>query len=372
MSEETQPDTDRVVVVRDGVAFRGWTSFSTTESIENCVSTFELEITGVYVAAATALREDQDVQIRLGDDVLIAGVIDEVAIGGDADGLTVKVTGRSNTRDVVDCSSPLGNKSGLTLLGLVRWLVADYPIEVVDEAGVGGKIIRSWCAEEGESIFDAIDRLGRDHAFMVTDDPQGRLVLTRAGAGGTASWGIARGEGFLSGDVTRSCADRFSVYEIRGQEVSDLDVSVDVLGGAEDVAMRRFRKLIVRPERGLSGGDAALRARWEATTRAAKALEATYKLRGFRQRDGSLWRKNQTVQVVDPLCGIAGAELLVVEVTRSLSAEDGRVTVLKLAPPEAYTPQPAKVDVKGYAYEEPELTDPGELGADDLGIEGDL
>lgn len=372
MSEETTPDSDRVVVVRDGLAFRGWTGFATVESIENAVSTFELEISGVYVAAAAALREDQDVQIYLGEDLLIDGVIDDVSIGGDAESLTVKVSGRSDTRDVVDCSAPLGAKNGLTLLALVRWLVADYQIPVVDEAGVGGKIVRSWRAEEGESIFDALDRLGRDHAFMVTDDTAGRLVLTRAGKGGNATDGIARGTaGFLSGDVTRSCAERYSHYEVRGQEVSDADVAVDVLGGAEDVALKRFRRLIVRPERGLSGGDAALRARWEATTRAAKALEASYTLRGFRQRDDALWRKNQIVQVFDPLCGIAGAELLVVEVRRSLSSDAGRLTTLKLAPREAYTPQPAKVDVKAYQYEEPELTDPGELGADDLGIEAD-
>lgn len=372
MSEETELEQDRVTVVRDGLAFPWWTSVEIVESIDNCVSTFALEIAGVYATAAAALREDQDVRVYVGEELVITGVIDDVSIGGDANGVTVKVTGRSSTREVVDCSAPLQTPGGLKLIGLVRRLLTDYPIEVVDEAGVGDQVVRAFHVDEGETLFDALDRLSRDHAFLVTDDARGRLVLTRAGAGGAAGDTIARGAaGFLSGDVMRSCAERYSHYQVRGQQLSDLDVDVDVQGGADDIALKRFRQLIIRPERGLSREAADLRARWEATTRAAKALQASYALRGWRKANGALWRKNEVVPVLDGLCGVIGAELLAVSVRRTLNATEGRVTSIELAPPLAYTPQPTKVDAKAYAYEIPESTDPDALGPDDLGGYGE-
>lgn len=362
MSEETEPDADRVTVVRGGLAFPWWTTVTIVESLDNAVSSFELELPGAFAAAAPgSLEPDDDVKIYVGDDLVITGVIDEVAIGGDATGTTVKVSGRSRTREIVDCSAPLGSWSGLTLLALARKLVAEYGLEVVDEAGVGSRVIRQHRTEEGETIFDALDRLGRDHAFLVTDDARGRVVLTTAGAAGAAGDKIVRGTaGFLSGDVSRSCAGRYSHIEVRGQSVSDLDVDVDVMGGAEDVGVGRYRRLIVRPERGMTRADAALRARWEATTRAAKALEASYELRGWRRADGALWRRNEVVEVLDGLGGLVGVELLAVEVRRTLTPEAGRMTSVALKPPKAYQPQPAKVAVGAYAYEalELETTDP--------------
>lgn len=350
------------MVRANGRDFFGWTSVQIEPSIETAARAFALAVSGVYATDAGFLVEGDEVEIRVGEDLLCTGWIDQLEHTGDADGASVNVTGRSKTCDIVDCSARVGSWRGLKLSKLAALLLAPYQLELVDEAGVGECIVRAHRTEEGESIFDALDRLSRDvgGGFLVTDDPSGRVVLTRAGAGGRATDKIVRGTaGFLSGDVSRSMAERYSSYVVKGQSFTDLEVDPAAQGGAEDVGVTRFRELIVKPERGVTKAGALARAKWEATTRAAKALEASYTLRGWRQTDGTLWRENQIVEVVDGFSRLFGVELLIVGLSYSLDAEQGRLTTFKLGPVEGFTPPPGKgVDVSAYAYEEAPTTAP--------------
>lgn len=371
MSDEADTiDADKVRLRVNGRDFSGWTSVKIDMSLEDAVSSFAVVVSGVYATSAGFIREDDDLEVWVGDDLLITGVVDDLELGGDADTASVSITGRSRLRDLVDCSAPLGAWRGMKLLALIKTLVAAYGIDVVDECGVGDTVIRSHRTEEGEALFDALDRLSRDHAFIVTDDSSGRIVLTQAGKGGLVVGDkVVRGTpGYLSGNAKRSCGERFSAIVCKGQSIGDADVEVNAQGAAEDVGVRRFRQLIVRPERGVSSKSAAKRARWEVATRAAKALEYTCSLRGWRDAQGRLWRKNTLVEVLDGFARIYGAALLVVSVSLSLDTEGGRVTALRLVPPEAFTPLPIakpSVSVGAYAYEQPPSTAPDDALGDE-------
>lgn len=341
-------DDDRIALRVDGMEFAGvggkrWSSAVVTTSLEELASSFELSALGVFAPAVPFIREGDEVEVWIGQDRVIRGYVDEVEHSGDADREEVKVRGRSRTCDLIDCSAPLGTWRGLRLGQLLRTLMANYPVELVDEADVAAKIIGRHSTEEGESFHDILDRMSREMGFLVTDDGSGNLVLTHAGAGGTARDTIIRGSvGFLSGSVTRRVDERYSSYVIRGQVASDLDVDPSVNADASDLGVRRFRELVVRAERGLSRQDARIRAGWEAVTRAAKSIQANYTVRGWRQRDGTLWRKNQLVEVIDGFAGVIGAELLIIDVTLSISATEGRVTTMRLGPPEGFTPLPPR------------------------------
>lgn len=354
-------DQDTLVIRRGGVDLYGWTGVEVTTAIDEAVSSFSVTVSGVYANEASAdLRDDDEVEVWIGDDRVITGVVDEVDLGGDGASLTASVTGRSKAREAVDCSAPAGVWSGLRLDALARKLLAPYRLDLVDEAVVGAEIVRSHRTADGETVFDALDRLSRDLSFLVTDDAAGRVVLTRGGKGGRVFHPVRRGnEDVLSGSVRRSCAERFSDYLVAGQSFSDLDVNANVQGGARDVGVSRYRQLTIKPERGLSPKGAAARARWEASTRAAKVLSAEYTLRGWRPYDGALWRKNTLVRVWDTHGRLDGVELLVVGVTFRDSAQEGKTTSLRLAPLAAFEPPPkADVTITTGDYDAPPSTDP--------------
>lgn len=71
------------------------------------------------------------------------------------------------------------------------------------------------------------------------------------------------------------------------------------------------------------------------TSREVPVLRLTYTVPGWRGASGALWRPNTLARVDDAFLGIA-RELLIVSVTFLLSAEDGTVTELEVAPPEAF------------------------------------
>lgn len=375
MSDATpEPEEDPITVRARGLAFTGWTSAKIDTSITDAVSSFELGVAGVYATHAGQIVEGDTVEILIGEDKVITGVADVVRRGGDAKGMRVTITGRSRTRNVADCSAPLLSLAGQRLSKLAAKLLEKYQIPIVDEAGVGESIVRSFHAEEGESLHDALDRLSQDLRYLITDDGEGRLVFTTAGKGNRASSVIERGPGpFLSGDVDRSVAERYSHYVCKGQSFSDLEVAADVQGGAVDVGITEFRELIIKPERGVTPKDAAARAEWEAVTRAAKALTYTCELRGWRQADGTLWRKNMLATVRDAYCALVDVELLIAAVQFTLD-DDGRRVSFRMQPKEAFAPPPAKtVDVTDYGTLALESTDPGaeSAGVDDDGTEAE-
>jgi prophage tail gpP-like protein len=91
----------------------------------------------------------------------------------------------------------------------------------------------------------------------------------------------------------------------------------------------------VKPEKAMDNAGARERARFEATQRAAQSLSLTYRVRGWRQRDGALWAKNTIVQVVDPRRGFFGSDMLISKVTLGLD-ENGRIADLTVDPVAAY------------------------------------
>lgn len=366
-----EPDEDRVVVLARGLAFSGWTSVQIETSLTDCASTFKLGIAGVYATHAGQIVEGDAVQILIGQDEVITGVAERVRRGGDATGMTVQISGRSRTRNVVDCSAPIISLQGQKLSKLAAKLLENYGIPVVDEAGVGDQVVRSFHAEEGETLHDALDRLSQDLHYLITDDGKGRLVFTLAGKAGSAADAIVRGAGpFLQGEVDRTVDERFSIYTCKGQSFTDLEVSADVQGGAVDVGISEFRELIIKPERGVTPKGAAARAAWEAATRAAKALTYTCVLTGWRQSTGALWAKNLLAPVRDAYCALLDVELLIVAVTFTLD-EQGRKVGFTMQPREAFTPPPSKgVDVTDYGTLALESTDP-EAESDGIDADGD-
>lgn len=320
----------------------GWTALSLSSSLEEAASTLSASVSGYYAATGDDQLACGDLaRVYVGDDLAWTGYVEapEDAIDGESEATTV--TGRSKTCDAVDCAAAAGSWTGLTLAALFARLIGDHDLELLDEAGVGGTVIPRHRTEPGETIHDALDRLSREVGYLVTDDGRGRVVLTRAGAGGRAATSIVQGAGVLSSQGGWDVSQRFSHYEVAGQVVEDTDVDVHAFGLAEDPGVGRTRRMVIVPERGMNKAQARRRAQWEAVTRAGRSFVATYQLRGWRHGvdTGALWRPNQIVSVVDGRRGLFGVDLLVTAVTLTLD-EGGRraaVTVQPAAGFELYT-----------------------------------
>ncbi|MCC6621220.1 MAG: hypothetical protein IT385_08195 [Deltaproteobacteria bacterium] len=308
----------------------GWSSLKIEADLEEAARAFSVQLSGYYAATGQSQLVIGDaVEVFDGADRLLTGYVEAATDHIDATTETVSLAGRSKTGDAIDCSARLGAWSRLKLSALFDRIRGDHDVDLVDETDVSETIIRSHRTEPGESIFDALERHVRELGALVTDDAQGRLVLTRAGLAGRATSPIVQGAGVIASDGGWSHAARFGSYDVRGQVVGDADIEADGSGFVADAGVTRHRRLVVVPDKPTSKAGALRRARWEAASRAGKSLSVTYTVRGWRHKvdTGAHWAPNQLVEVVDGRRGIFGETLLVTRVALTADAGGRRAEV---------------------------------------------
>lgn len=353
--------SEQVTVLIAGKSFGGWEQVSMTRSLDNAAAGFQLSVSELFPGQNQPLEivPGDACAVRIGDDLVITGYIDTVNPSHDARSHDIKVAGRSKTQDLIDCSvaPPWSSFEKLTILQIADRLAKPYSVDIVDGLKGQTEAIEKFDVNAGETVLSALGKLAALKAVILTDDEQGRLLITRAGTARTTT-ALRSGEGgnILSGSGNFNATSRYRTYTVVGQGPgSDLNSGQavsEVTATAEDRGVTRSRTLVIRAEGAADLKKAQDRARWEASSRAGKSSPFTVNVRGWRQGNGELWKINQLVQVKDPLLSVDG-EFLISAVTYTLSAQ-GSVTNLTLTPRAAYEliPEVATSATKGVGVSE--------------------
>ena len=339
--------TDDLTLTVNGRVYGGWTEASVTRSITQMAGSFNIAVSERWFGQdrAWAIEPWSAVQVRIGDDLILSGYVDDYQPSYGPAAHSVRVLGRSKTADLVDCSPEIdgGQFKGYKLDAIARAVCNLFGLGVVVQADMGDGFPAA-TIERAETAYEFLERLCRLRGVFATDDETGNLVLTRAGTT-RASGSLREGDNILSASAKLSVAKRFSKYVVRTQHgvTADWDqVVTDVMGASTDGGCPRYRPHVAMGESQLTPAQASARARWQAVYATARGLQASVTLQGWRQPDGSPWRVNQIVPVVSPMLGL-DRELLTAAVTTSLKDGEGRRTRLTLGPVEGYTPDPVQV-----------------------------
>ena len=320
----------------------GWTAATVTRSLETISGRFDLTLSEREPGETTprVIRAGDRCQVALGNDLVITGWVDEAAVEYDSASHVVSVRGRDTTGDLVDCSAATqpGEWRDARLEEIATALCQPFGIDVSRETDTGEPFAR-FRIEEGESVFEAIDRACRFRAVLPQSDGTGGLIL-----GGPsrdrASVRLERGVNILAGSARSSWLSRYSDYSLKGQQAGGLDgftaeQVAHVSATARDPGVNRYRPLTIIGEQSQAEAEAQARVQWEANVRAARARSAGYTVQGWTEvPDGALWRPGRLVHVVDDWSGL-DAELLISATTQSLSAS-GTLTDLDLVQPDAF------------------------------------
>ena len=344
--------SDTVTLRVNGVEFGGWKEVEISAGIERQARDFKLAVTQRWPGESDIPRRIKpgDVcEVWIGQDKLLTGYVDATPIRYDATQVSVGVSGRSKTADLVDCSAEhkTGQWRGAKIERIAQDLAKPYGVKVIAEASTGAAIADHQI-QPGETVFECIDRLLTIRQLLATDDADGRLVFITAGSGGRAATALKLGENIKEADAGLDYKDVFSRYTVKGQRSgNDYDSGTTVAESSRtvfDSAARRHRNLTIQQFGQADSAICADRAQYEFLYRKAKALETVYTVQGWRQQDGSLWRPNQLVRVIDPVIGFDDW-LLIVEVSYSMS-DSGTVSKLRVGPVDGYVPSPEAVAKK--------------------------
>lgn len=319
----------------------GWKSVRVTSGIQRAARDFSLTVSERFPGQNQPLRmtPGNACQILIGNDVVLTGYVDSVNILHNATDHQIVVAGRSKTQDLIDCGvvPPWTDISNQTIVQVANTLAEPYGVAIVDALGAETDVIPKLGPNPGDTVFAVIEKAARIKGALVTDDAQGRLVLTRAGKA-RATTALKLGDNVLGGNATFDHKERFRQYEVRGQDTGSNHKQGTAItepkAVVEDQTVRRPRTKYIVEESLIDLNRAQQRARWEAAVSAGKSISVTFTLHGWRQRDGSLWEPNTLIRVDDPLLTIH-RDLLVVEVVYSKD-EQGTLSTLTLTPKEAY------------------------------------
>ena len=339
---------DTLHLVTAGRDFASWKSVRVRRSMVQCAGGFELAVAwrSSDHEGPRHIAPGEGCEVKIGEDLVITGYVDRVDAAIDATSHEVRVDGRDKTADLVDCSAVRGSGQwrGQKIEAIAAELAKPFGVRVRAEVDTGAAL-QSFALQEGESVFEAVERAARLRGLLLMSDAQGALVITRAGAN-TLRTHLAVGENVLAARVCNDMRDRFSTYTIKGQSPgSDFQSGKQVSqmqAKATDPGVTRHRPLLLNNDAPDLAATLRQRAQWEANVRAAQSVEVELLVQGWRHADG-LWETNAFVQVYARELAL-DTTLLIVSVEFMLS-DQGTTTRLALTRADAFTLLPLKASV---------------------------
>ena len=329
----------------NGQIYQRWTAVRITRSLKRVAAGFEIDTPGevdppILPFAACVLADDGD--------PIVTGYVDEARIEIAARETRTRITGRSKTGQLVDCTPDfqVTQFSGSAFDAIARAVAKPFGINVVIGPGVNvGDPFADATFEWSETAYRYLERLARQRGLLLTDDPQGDLVVATVGtAPAPAPLATGPGGNVFAATGLLSGRQRFSQYTVRSQAgmfQTGAQVEPANEGTASDPGVPLYRPRGIIAESALLTADAQKRAEWEASHRLSASVVGKLSVPEWRAGAGAgqLWQTNQVAKCTVPRLDMQGAGLLIGAV-EFREDEHGRRTALTVAPPAAYSPEP--------------------------------
>jgi prophage tail gpP-like protein len=229
---------------------------------------------------------------------------------------------------------------------LVKNLCSPFGIEVAINPLVvadANKIVETFKADEGQSVYDIIAALLRDSTLLPLTEGDGALTITRASLA-ELSWDTISDSNTSGIMLDYNDYDRYSSYIVKGQGIgSDNKTTKDYIEPSATIAdsgIARYRPSVIFAETATDNGKCKQRAIFEAHNRAGHSRRARLDVIGWQQFDGSLWAINSTVVVDLSLAGI-NKTMLIEEIEFIQDSENGEIARVSVVDIDTYGTSPA-------------------------------
>lgn len=330
-----------VELLVDGKEYSGWKEVEITRSMESAAGAFALSVSE---RRPWSIIPNRRAEVRDRGVPLAVGWIDKASSSFAATSHNRKVIGRDLTADMVDCSAMNEEVewTGLDLYELSTRLADPFGLDVVQDTFVGDPF-EVFRLQPGETAWEALERACRMRGLLAHADRFGALRLAKPGSKRSLV-SLVEGQNILEASIEVDRSARFSNYTVRGQSQGSNnwngELAAQPEGTAVDLAVERYRPLMVLGESNVTPTVAQDRAQWEAAVRAARGSKLVLKVQGWHQASTpSPWDVNMVAPCVIPYFGLDD-ELLITSLTHSQGAS-GTFTKLELMRPDAFLPQPA-------------------------------
>ncbi|QQO84136.1 phage baseplate assembly protein [Shewanella algae] len=339
---------ENIILKAGGNIYQGWTKISVTRSLEAMSGTFDLELTwkwqgrqGQYEKFMEPIKQGQQCTVDIGSERVITGYVDDWIPSYDETTVTIAVSGRDKTADLVDCSVdyPSGQFNNQTLTQIANAVCKPFGIEVIVNTDIGEPFQRIQI-EQGETPHELLSRLAKQRGVMLTSDTFGNLVITRASKE-RAGVALRLGDNIKAGRGRFSWRQRYSKFTVKAAgaghgawDSSALSTVGGIKADITDNEIIRYRPMIIINEEITTAEGAAKRGQWERQRSIGKSNSVEYTVTGWRiPKTGKLWDINKIVPVTDEIMGL-DSDMLISSIMFS-EDDSGRLAVISVVRPEA-------------------------------------
>ena len=299
------PYENDVTVEVDGKAHNSWKSYDIDSDFLIPADAFKFDL-GVP-SNSTVLPDfsGAEVKVRINGELVMTGIVDTTQHTINKTNRTYSLNGRDRASILVDCSAPITNVKGLTVLDAVKKIVEPLGIKKVALRAENNPTLDKVDIDVGETAWNAAMRCANSAGLHLWFEPNGELIV---GGADYSTPPVAtlccmkdgKRNNFEQADLTFDVSNRFSEVTFLAQShgKQGQDNKNDLKWVYHDPGMTTYKpKTVV-----VSDVD-----NLEALQKWAKKYIADSVLEGFtltivvpdhKMQDGTLWQPGQRVHVI--------------------------------------------------------------------------
>lgn len=299
------PYENDVTVEVDGKAHNSWKSYDIDSDFLIPADAFKFDL-GVP-SDSTVLPDfsGAEVKVRINGELVMTGIVDTTQHTISKTNRTYSLNGRDRASILVDCSAPITNVKGLTVLDAVKKIVEPLGIKKVALRAENNPTLDKVDIDVGETAWNAAMRCANSAGLHLWFEPNGELIV---GGADYSTPPVAtlccmkdgKRNNFEQADLTFDVSNRFSevtfLAQSHGKQGQDNKNDLKWVYNDPEMTTYKPKTVVVSDVDNL-----------EALQKWAKKYIADSVLEGFtltivvpdhKMQDGTLWQPGQRVHVI--------------------------------------------------------------------------
>lgn len=302
---DNYPYENDIVVEIDGKSHNSWKNYDIDSDFLIPADAFAFDIGVPSDSTVLPDYSGAEVKVHINDTLVMTGIVDTVQHGISKTNRTYRLNGRDKASVLVDCSAPITNVKGLTVLDAVKKIVEPLGIKQVQLKAEKNPLLDKVDIDVGETAWNAAMRCANSAGLHLWFEPNGVLIV---GGADYSTPPVATlccmkdgsQNNFEQADLSFDVSNRFSEITFLAQShgKQGQDNKNDLKWVYKDSEMTTYKpKTVV-----VSDVD-----NLEALQKWAKKYIADSILEGFtltiivpdhKMQDGTLWQPGQRVHVI--------------------------------------------------------------------------
>lgn len=174
---DNYPYENDVVVEIDGKSHNNWKSYDIDSDFLIPADAFAFDIGVPSDSTVLPDYSGAEVKVRINDMLVMTGIVDTVQHGISKTNRTYRLNGRDRASVLVDCSAPITNVKGLTVLDAVKKIVEPLGIKQVQLKAENNPLLDKVDIDVGETAWSAAMRCANSAGLHLWFDTNGVLIV---------------------------------------------------------------------------------------------------------------------------------------------------------------------------------------------------